>query len=69
MNPKHYSMAIQWDTRDNIYVVTVPERGCRTHGETYNEAIKNALEVLSYRLPMHNMQENPSHNQWSPHKS
>nr|HET6903893.1 type II toxin-antitoxin system HicB family antitoxin [Ktedonobacteraceae bacterium] len=46
MNPKHYSMIIQWDTRDNIYVVTVPELGCRTHGETYVEAIKNALEVI-----------------------
>ncbi|GCE03955.1 type II toxin-antitoxin system HicB family antitoxin [Dictyobacter aurantiacus] len=47
MNPKHYSMLIQWDPRDNIYVVTIPElAGCRTHGDTYEEAIKNALEVI-----------------------
>jgi predicted RNase H-like HicB family nuclease len=47
MNPKHYSMLIQWDPRDNIYVVTVPELyGCRTHGDTYEEAIKNALELI-----------------------
>ena len=47
MNPKHYSMIIQWDARDNIYVVSVPELpGCRTHGKTYEEAIKNALEVI-----------------------
>jgi predicted RNase H-like HicB family nuclease len=40
-------MVIQWDLRDNIYVVTVPElQGCRTHGRTYAEAIKNALEVI-----------------------
>jgi len=40
-------MVIQWDPRDNIYVVNVPELpGCRTHGKTYSEAIKNALEVI-----------------------
>ncbi|MBA2284484.1 MAG: type II toxin-antitoxin system HicB family antitoxin [Ktedonobacteraceae bacterium] len=48
MNPKHYSMLIQWDPRDNIYVVTIPElSGCRTHGDTYEEAIKNALEIIA----------------------
>ena len=47
MNPNHYSMLIQWDPRDNIYVVTIPELAeCRTHGNTYDEAIKNALEVI-----------------------
>ena len=47
MKPEHYSILIQWDPRDNIYVVTIPELyGCRTHGETYEEAIKNALEVI-----------------------
>jgi predicted RNase H-like HicB family nuclease len=47
MNPKHYSMVIQWDSRDNIYVVTVPELpGCKTHGRTYTEAVNNALEVI-----------------------
>ena len=48
MNPNHYSMLIQWDPRDTIYVVTIPElSGCRTHGDTYTEAIKNALEVIA----------------------
>ena len=47
MKPEYYSMVIQWDPRDNIYVVTVPELpGCRTHGKTYAEAIQNALEVI-----------------------
>lgn len=47
MNPEHYSMVIQWDNQDKIYIVTVPELpGCRTHGHTYEEAIKNALEVI-----------------------
>jgi predicted RNase H-like HicB family nuclease len=47
MNPEHYSMVIRWDTRDDIYIVDVPELpGCRTHSKTYAEAIKNALEVI-----------------------
>ncbi len=34
-----YSMNIQYDPIDHIYVVTVPELpGCRTHGKTYEEA-------------------------------
>ncbi len=40
---KHYSMIIQWDERDNIYVVNVPELpGCMTHGKAYEEALPNA---------------------------
>ena len=48
MNPDHYSLVIQWDPRDDIYVVTVPELlGAKTYGKTYEEAIKNAREVIS----------------------
>lgn len=48
MNPEHYSMVIQWDSRDNIYVVNVPELpGCKTHGSTYVEAVENALDVIA----------------------
>ena len=40
-------MVIQWDPRDDIYVVTVPELpGCKTHGKDHMEAIKNASEVI-----------------------
>ncbi len=47
MNPKHYSLYIQWDPRDDIYVITVPELyECRTHGDTHEEAIENALELI-----------------------
>ena len=47
MNSQHYSMVVKWDPRDDIYIVNVPELpGCRTHGKTYQEAIKNALEVI-----------------------
>ena len=43
----HYSLIIEWDPRDNIYVVTVPELpGCQTHGETYEEAISQVQEAI-----------------------
>jgi|1186.fasta_scaffold1004505_2 predicted RNase H-like HicB family nuclease len=43
----HYSMIIEWDPRDDIYVVTVPELpGCRTHGRTYEEAISQGQEAI-----------------------
>lgn len=51
MNPHHYSLVIQWDDEDGIYIVTVPELpGAKTHGKTYEEAIKNALEVIELWL-------------------
>ncbi len=44
----HYSLIIEWDPRDAIYVVTVPElTGCRTHGETYAEAVINAQDAIA----------------------
>jgi len=43
----HYSVIIQWSEEDHVYVVTLPEwGGCHTHGATYEEAAKNAREVL-----------------------
>jgi predicted RNase H-like HicB family nuclease len=40
-------MFIQWDADDHIYVVTVPELpGCRTHGNTLEEAIKQGEDAI-----------------------
>jgi predicted RNase H-like HicB family nuclease len=51
MNPEHYSLLIQWDEEDKIYVVTVPELpGAKTHGKTQEEAIKNSYEVIELWL-------------------
>jgi predicted RNase H-like HicB family nuclease len=43
-----YSITIQWSEEDQSYVVSLPEWGeyCHTHGDTYEEALKNAQEVL-----------------------
>ena len=49
---KPYTMLIEWSDEDQIYIVTLPEFGdfCKTHGETYAEAVKNGEEVLEMLL-------------------
>jgi antitoxin HicB len=43
-----YTVVVQWSDEDQCFVVSLPEWGefCHTHGETYEEAIANAQEVL-----------------------
>lgn len=44
-----YTILIQWSDEDNCYLVGLPEfpsQQFHTHGETYEEALKNAREVL-----------------------
>lgn len=46
-----YTITIQWSPEDNCYVVYLPEFKAvtnqpATHGETYEEALVHALEVL-----------------------
>ena len=46
---KHqYSIIIQWSDEDEKYVVSLPEFGpyAHTHGDSYEEALKNGQEVL-----------------------
>jgi predicted RNase H-like HicB family nuclease len=51
-SPLRYSIVIQWSDEDQAYLVTLPEWGGRypnpaTHGESYQDALVNALEVLA----------------------
>jgi len=42
-----YEMIIYWSDEDNAYIVEVPELpGCVADGRTYEEAIKNAQNVI-----------------------
>lgn len=46
-----YTVIIQWSEEDNCYLVYLPEfkdvtNQPTTHGETYQEALTHALEVL-----------------------
>jgi predicted RNase H-like HicB family nuclease len=44
---KHYSILIQWSDEDQVYIATVPELpGCKTHGRTYEEALKQAQYAI-----------------------
>ncbi len=44
---RHYSMLLQWDPDDEIYVVTVPELpGCMSHGATYEEAVRQGQDAI-----------------------
>jgi antitoxin HicB len=44
----HYSMVLEWSDEDQVFVVTLPEWGqfAKTHGATYEEAVRNGQEVL-----------------------
>lgn len=43
----HYSMMIQWEPQGRVYVVTVPELpGCVTHGNTYEEAVRQGMDAI-----------------------
>ncbi len=43
----HYTMLIQWDPADRIYVVTIPElEGCASHGATYAEAARQGQDAI-----------------------
>jgi antitoxin HicB len=41
-------MVIEWSDDDQVYIVSLPEwgPGARTHGATYDEAVRNAQDVL-----------------------
>lgn len=42
-----YSMMIEWSDEDEAFIVTVPELpGCRTHGSTYEEAVRQAQDAI-----------------------
>jgi predicted RNase H-like HicB family nuclease len=43
-----YSILIQWSQEDQAYIAFLPEWGkyAKTHGESYEEALENAKEVL-----------------------
>jgi len=42
-----YSVIIEWDPEDQVFVATVPDlAGCATHGPTYEEAARQAQDAI-----------------------
>ena len=52
----HYSINIQWSDEDRKFIAHLPEFGpyAHTHGDTYNAALQNALEVLDLLIEDYN---------------
>ena len=46
-----YSILIQYDHIDKIYIASVPElKGCMAHGHTREEAIREIQEAMQLQL-------------------
>ena len=57
---QQYSMVLEWDPGDRIYVVRVPELpGCRTHGDTREEAVRQGQDAIESWLDVANELERP----------
>jgi antitoxin HicB len=57
MNSLKYRIIIQWSDEDNCFLVSLPdfkdEQQWVTHGETYQEALQNAMEVMDMLLEIY----------------
>ena len=43
----HYSMVIEWSDEDQAFIVSIPEfPGNYTHGDTYEEAVKQGQDLI-----------------------
>ncbi len=56
-----YSILIQWSNEDQKYIVSLSEFGpyAHTHGNTYEEAARNAEEVLELLIQTYQEQGKP----------
>lgn len=46
-DPVRYSMVIEWSDEDDASIVTVPELpGCRTHGSTYEDTVRQGQDAI-----------------------
>ncbi|MGB7415089.1 MAG: type II toxin-antitoxin system HicB family antitoxin [Thermosynechococcaceae cyanobacterium] len=56
-----YSILIQWSDSDQAYIASLPEWGdfASTHGDTYEEALENAREVLEDLIHAYEQTERP----------
>ena len=60
-----YTIIIQWSDEDDAYVVTLPEWEetgeyfVRTHGETYDEALRNGEDLLAELIAQAQADGNP----------
>jgi predicted RNase H-like HicB family nuclease len=64
-----YSMLLEWDSVDRIFVVSVPELpGCHTHGATYEEAARKGGALIEEWIAVlrESGQPVPDAREWQP---
>lgn len=56
-----YTIVIQWSDEDECYIASLPEFGrfAHTHGDTYEEALTNAQEVLESLIEQYQSMSKP----------
>jgi predicted RNase H-like HicB family nuclease len=63
MNNLKYRILIQWSNEDNCFLVSLPdfieEQQWVTHGETYQEALENAVEVMDMLVEIYQEKGKP----------
>ena len=68
-NDLHYSIVLEWDAEDRIYVVTVPELpGYQSHSRTYDEAVRQGQDAIAswVEAVLDSGRQLPSPRTWSP---
>ena len=45
--PHRYSLMINWSDTNGAYLVSIPELGTKTHGETLQEAVEMAKDLIA----------------------
>jgi antitoxin HicB len=49
-DPRDYQIVVHWSADDGCYLAEAPALGCRTHGATPEEALRNGVEVVALWL-------------------
>jgi predicted RNase H-like HicB family nuclease len=46
MRKLHYSVVLEWDEEEKLYVATVPALSVSSYGKTRSKALRNAKEAI-----------------------
>ncbi len=56
----HYEIIIYWSNEDQAFLAEVPELpGCMAHGNSYEEALRNARDAMVFWLDVAHEQGEP----------
>lgn len=56
----HYEIIIYWSDEDQAFLAEAPELpGCMVHGDSYEEALHNVRDVMTFWLDVAREQNDP----------